>query len=90
MSGTGWCAGSGGPLVLVDEAAEDVASNDPSVRAGLHRLGERLLKPEPAGGWRTYSESTASRCRRETMRKWSRQSSRTVRTNRSAKAFARG
>jgi hypothetical protein len=27
-----------------------MSSNDSSVRAGLHRAGERLLKPEPVVG----------------------------------------
>ncbi len=49
---TGWCAGSGGPLVFVDEAAEDVAADDASVRVELHRPGEWLVKPEAAVGSR--------------------------------------
>ena len=47
MADEGWCAGSGGPLVSVDESAEDVPADDRSARAGLHRANERLLSPSP-------------------------------------------
>ena len=50
LAGEDGRAGSGGPLGLVDEAAEDVAADDPSVRAGRRRLGERPLEPEAAVG----------------------------------------
>jgi hypothetical protein len=39
---------SASPLVLVDEAGEDIRADNPSVRAGLHPAWHPLLEPEPA------------------------------------------
>ncbi len=41
---------SGGPLVFVDEAAEDVPADGPAAGGGRCRAGERLLEVEPAVG----------------------------------------
>ena len=41
---------SGGTLVLVDDAAEDVATDDRAAGIGGHRAGDRLGKLEAAVG----------------------------------------
>jgi hypothetical protein len=45
-----WAAGSGGPLVFVDDAAEDVAADDTAPGGGRRGARDRLLKSESAVG----------------------------------------